>query len=139
MGIHIKMRWYDIFMSRELITLKQSKPQPLKLFDERYSSQQTMWSFITWYPDKWKKHVVIFTKVLSRQNLFFKFNIYMTNAASWNELKLLSCRVFLFTKDDGSEENETVFKYYLSICFILFCFDLTKKEKEVVFQTCHCI
>ena len=126
-------------MSRDLITLKQSKPQPLKLFDERYSSQQTMWSFITWYPDKWKKHVVTFTKVLSRQNLFFKFNVYMANAASWNELKLLSFRVFLFINDDGSEESETVFKCYLYICFILFCFDLKKKEKEVVFQTCHCI
>ena len=54
----------------------------------------------------------------------------MTNSTSGNELKLFSCRVFLFTKGDGSEESETVFKYYLSICFILFCFDLKKKRKR---------
>ena len=36
--------------------------------------------------------------------LFFRFKIYMRNAASWNELKLLRARVF-FAKDDGSEEG----------------------------------
>ena len=48
---------------------------------------------------KWKEHVVTFTKAFRHQirykknteysNLFFRFKINMTNAASWNELKLL--------------------------------------------------
>ena len=48
---------------------------------------------IMWYLDKWKEHVATFTKVFrhqiwKKQNivyLFFRFKIYMTNDASWNE------------------------------------------------------
>ena len=63
------------------------------------ASQQATWSLITWYPDNWKEHVVTFRTIFTNKiwyektqdmmYLFFRFKIYMKNAASWNELKLL--------------------------------------------------
>ena len=65
--------------------------------------------------------------------LFLRFKIYMTNAAFWNELKLIvRGRVFFLPR----MADQRKVKLFSSIIFLSLCF---KKKQEVVLQICHCI
>ena len=99
MGVHTRMRWQPILISHGLITLKLSKVHPLKLllWKVTISTDHVIFDCrISW---QMKKACGNFYKCSQTANLigkkqnilflFFRFKIYMTNARSWNKLKLL--------------------------------------------------
>ena len=74
--------------------IKDAAPKVTLVEDTNHAT----WFFIIWYSDKWKEHMLLLQKLsdikFDRKKtqkifLFFRFKIYIINAASWNELKLL--------------------------------------------------
>ena len=76
-----------------------NRPSDIWLHDI-LTNEKSMWQLLQKFLcikfDRKKKNIM---------HLFLRFKIYMTNAASWNELKLLRVARAFFAKDGGSEEG----------------------------------
>ena len=59
--------WWKYHQNEMVAYLHVTWPNHAKVTAPKVASQQATWSLITWYLDKWKKHVVIFTKVFRHQ------------------------------------------------------------------------